>query len=540
MPRFKSSRRPTALKDTDYDHEIRLIDHTTSSSSPSPERTRTRSFSASVGTQPKRDSLAPNEQEVDLRRHSHESNLHRKGTRNTLREELAKKKYGKYSTVEDQQPAAEPAPVAGPATSKVGADASDIDGPRPKSSGSQKKSSFKGKADRESVIDILYENERGGFLCGLPLFSSAALGAADAPPWTNVAQKASATNTTNAQVPDPTWEWAWKDWTINHDVDSHFDADGWEYSFMYAKWCSWHGPRWWNSFVRRRAWIRKRVKKNQHQKRISEAHRLNSDYFTIHPSMSRSRSPSRAPSMVESRLSRNTRDMEPAAEKEDICDIGALMKALKESRIDREKTEAVENFIIHGGDDLVYLSEKMHDIMAQFIFQASRRSLLSHLTALFEESSSQSQKEEEKATKDDDKLPDGLVEVEIEGKPDRENQDQEAAKRRLKNIENAYHAADKAVKTLEYWSDIKNLAQQGDTKGAVDEDQGWDAERWAGVDNSGPKDVISDPVVGRDDDLDAVNREDGDGEDRRVSFADGENVAKDGEIVDKGKGKERA
>jgi hypothetical protein len=41
----------------------------------------------------------------------------------------------------------------------------------------------KPQAERETAIDILYENERGGFLCGKPLFSSAALGTLDPPAW---------------------------------------------------------------------------------------------------------------------------------------------------------------------------------------------------------------------------------------------------------------------------------------------------------------------------------------------------------------------
>src|SRR4051812_49190219 len=46
----------------------------------------------------------------------------------------------------------------------------------------------------ETAIDILYENQRGGFLCGAPLFSGKALGNLDPPPWTNFAHKASPTD----------------------------------------------------------------------------------------------------------------------------------------------------------------------------------------------------------------------------------------------------------------------------------------------------------------------------------------------------------
>jgi len=36
---------------------------------------------------------------------------------------------------------------------------------------------------RETAIDIMYENERGGFMCGIALFSSKALGGLDPPAW---------------------------------------------------------------------------------------------------------------------------------------------------------------------------------------------------------------------------------------------------------------------------------------------------------------------------------------------------------------------
>lgn len=44
---------------------------------------------------------------------------------------------------------------------------------------------------RETAIDIMYENERGGFLCGVPLFSSAALGGLDPPAWSRCQTSAS-------------------------------------------------------------------------------------------------------------------------------------------------------------------------------------------------------------------------------------------------------------------------------------------------------------------------------------------------------------
>lgn len=49
------------------------------------------------------------------------------------------------------------------------------------------------------------------------MFSGQALGNLDPAPWTNIANKTSATSISNAQVPDPSWEWAWPEWIINHD-----------------------------------------------------------------------------------------------------------------------------------------------------------------------------------------------------------------------------------------------------------------------------------------------------------------------------------
>ena len=51
---------------------------------------------------------------------------------------------------------------------------------------------------------------------------------------------------------------------------------------------------------------------------------------------------------------------------------------------------------------------------------------------------------------------------------------------------------DEEVKKLEFWSDVKEMAEQGETKGAIDESQGWNSNKWRGLDVSGPKDVISD------------------------------------------------
>lgn len=155
------------------------------------------------------------------------------------------------------------------------------------------------------------------------------------------------------------------------------------------------------------------------------------------------------------------------------------MKVLRICRIDREKMEAVESFIKHGGEELHYLTkpEHMHEIMNMFIFQASRRILLARLMKEFEESGG----EVDEGNKEEGD--------EIEG-------DSASMKhrQRAKNLEAALKAADEEVKRLEYWSDVRRMAEKGETIGAVDDEKGWDGN-WEGLDGSGPKDAKFDGKV---------------------------------------------
>jgi hypothetical protein len=463
-----SKRRPPPLTDADYDHEIRLVDHT------KPQSPQGHSRSKSDGLQ----STTTHDSDSSSRRHS-DVPLYKSKTPLHIREELVRRKFSKYqerheASYDGQQEAA---------GSEDGVEAHDDETQDAeteergrKVDDGTAKSTIK-QTEVESAIDILYENQRGGFLCGIPLFSSKALGGLDHAPWTNSAHKPSATDITNAQVPDPSWEWAWKEWHINHQEG--LDDEGWEYSFAFGKKISWHGPQWWNSYVRRRAWTRKRVKKRSGYQN-NQPHLLTPEYFTIHAA--EELSASRATSMEASARNRPsfgslaTRDIEDDTVVEDIKDIASLMKVLRFARIDREKMEAVENFTEHGGEDLYYLQEYMHEIMRIFIFQASRRLLLTHLLKIFNDAS-----EEQKKENQEDVEP--------------------AKKRRLEYLEAAVKHADEEVKKLEFWSDVKSMAEKGQTIGAVDETKGWD-ESWAGLDNSGPKDVLSDKKVAGMDDCD--------------------------------------
>lgn len=342
----------------------------------------------------------------------------------------------------------------------------------------------------ETAIDVLYENQRGCFLCGRALFSSKALGNLDPSPWTNSVHKTSPTDITNAQVPDPSWEWVWPEWRINHgDV---VEEDGWEYSFMFSKKFSWHKPAWWNSFVRRRAWIRKRAKKaNKHLSQDASSMMLNPEYFSVRPSSEMERPSSRLTSTSQqhqrapSRGSqRNNRlSISTAAEDripEDIDNLEGLLVALKRSKIDREKIEAVDNYLEHSTEEeLEGLQDIMHEVMAIFVFQASRRVLLARLTEVYDQTVEKQKKLARRKKGDSNRT---STEEDAEGRIESELA---RTKRRAENLAKAIKHADEEVRRLEYWSDVKGMAEKGESKGAVDQQQGWDPS-WQGVDKSGP------------------------------------------------------
>ncbi|ATY66105.1 peroxin Pex23-like-Penicillium chrysogenum [Cordyceps militaris] len=309
--------------------------------------------------------------------------------------------------------------------------------------------------NRESEIDILYENERGGFLCCAALFSSELLGCLDPPPWTNKFHKTSPTDINTAVVPDPTWEWAWPEWRVNHQQG--VDEFGWEYSFAFSGAFSWHDAKWWNSFVRRRAWIRRRVKKRCDHK-ADEPHLLTTDYFSVRPASDRTRTTtgslvSRVPSRA-STAQASTVDF--AREEPDILDLPTLMRTLRFCLIDREKREAVENYLEHA-QDLPAMQRSMHDIMGHFVFQESRRLFLCYLVAKYNEAAKDAQAEPTPATKN-----------------------------RKDALNAALRHADQEVRKLAYWSDVKHMVASGEMRLQLEDDRHQFYETFQGIDQSGP------------------------------------------------------
>ncbi|KAJ5683395.1 Meiotically protein [Penicillium macrosclerotiorum] len=213
-----------------------------------------------------------------------------------------------------------------------------------------------------SELDILYENQRGWFFFGVPLYSHSSLLNFDPSAWMTQDRRDSPVNITNAQVPDPSWEWAWRTWYV--DMSGDVDEQGWQYSFSFKS-SQWHGTHpWFHSFVRRRRWVRLRskVQDKRHRGRsdFERAHMLTEDYFTIH-SRARSRDQSATGlSRVESGfLSRVSTKVDEQVHLEEIGDIPALMRELRLASIDRERIDALKRFVQDGGEELYYLNAKV-------------------------------------------------------------------------------------------------------------------------------------------------------------------------------------
>ena len=91
-------------------------------------------------------------------------------------------------------------------------------------------------------FDVLYENQRGLLVFGIPKFSPRTLFQWDPSPWTSASGKKSAYNIANAQLPDPSWEWAYPEWLI--DMTGDVDEAGWQYSGNFGRrfWPNVHFP----------------------------------------------------------------------------------------------------------------------------------------------------------------------------------------------------------------------------------------------------------------------------------------------------------
>ncbi|OJD31745.1 ferlin peroxisome membrane [Diplodia corticola] len=324
---------------------------------------------------------------------------------------------------------------------------------------------IKQSKEEDAVVDQLYENQRGSFFFGIPLFSSKSLLNFDPSPWVDGRHKPVHVNITNAAVPDPSWEWAWPSWYV--DMSQDVDEEGWQYSFSFRHGFAWHGTHpWFHSFVRRRRWLRKRVRKHAtlrsqpDPKHISDAHMLNSEYFTIHPPKKTSNHGSESLARANPLTRLDSQDR--FDQEDEISDVSRLLRRLKKASVDREKILLVRRFLDEGGEELYYLSEQMPTIMSLLVYQSSRRYLLTVLFRRFEAASAHREAHQE-----------------------RDQRESSPETRKIDNLVRALNAADEECRKLEYWSDIRRIAQRGESLGAVDASQGW-GHGWEGLDDTGP------------------------------------------------------
>ncbi|KAF1825444.1 uncharacterized protein K489DRAFT_157632 [Dissoconium aciculare CBS 342.82] len=321
-----------------------------------------------------------------------------------------------------------------------------------------------GVQEKDTVVDVLYENQRGAFLFGIPKYSSSSLLPTDPKPWQNADFRTSPVDIRNAQVPDPSWEWTWKSWYV--DMSRDVDEEGWEYSFAFVghggRTFAWHGTHpWFHSFVRRRRWLRVRKRSALPSVGRDKAHDLNPDYFTIHTKNLRSPSitDSRAASSNAVNVLAKLTVLEMTVENMDIDNIADLFLALRRSSLDREKIYAIRKFLDQANDDLVYLAERMDEIMGMFIFQASRRQVLDFLVATHDELHEKKKDLASHDHKDGD---------------DDETRRHDSRVRHNENILKAVHAARDHIHKLEYWSDKHDASNtsNGDGKSAQHGDCG--------------------------------------------------------------------
>lgn len=205
MLRVKSSRRPQGLKPGDYDHEIDLVDHDavrTPAESITPEPASMARCSTTSRL------LALDDDEETEHRQNGENGHQHNGQNGQNKKDDGEQHRQDDSQTEDgngpgssssRVPSGEdlPHPMMRPSIEVQGqsprntrrrSSPNTLIEPTPQAfhGNHPQVMTKKPHIERETAIDILYENERGGFLCGIALFSGRALGGLDPPAWSKL------------------------------------------------------------------------------------------------------------------------------------------------------------------------------------------------------------------------------------------------------------------------------------------------------------------------------------------------------------------
>ncbi|KAK1012471.1 hypothetical protein LTR91_001714 [Friedmanniomyces endolithicus] len=345
------------------------------------------------------------------------------GLQESVRQQLAKQKYAKYgqdryteSIADSSAKPTDPADDATPQRSGTGY----LDRGRAVAKGLLKRRRTRrlGQEQNDTVIEILYENQRGWFLFGVPRFSASTLLPSDPRPWQNAQFRTSPVSILDAQLPDPSWEWVWKSWYV--DMSRDVDEEG---------------------FVRRRRWLRVRRRKDEKRKVDEKGLEMTAEYFTVHP---RTLKPSSDEMRSRSRMDDTQKRVEDVGvEKMEISTIGELALALRKAAVDREKLSAVRKFVNSGGEELFFLAGQMEEIMSRFVYQSSRRQLLTELISHHDMAHEQL----------------GILDGHDHTGDDEKLEQHGAAVKLAENLHHAVQAAESQVARLEYWSDMKDVAK---------------------------------------------------------------------------------
>ena len=196
MLKVRSHRPVTGLKPVDYDHEIGLVNHEEEQSPPTPlssdadpRRTSTTSRLISLAETEQEDAgdrgpegSASGELEtsgIESRPPNGEQQLDRLPEELDYEANLPHPAMQPSIEVQGMLPTASPVYLCedSPYLRRIAATPHIFD------EAANRVVPRRPKEKRETAIDILYENERGGFLCGTALFSSKALGSLDPPAW---------------------------------------------------------------------------------------------------------------------------------------------------------------------------------------------------------------------------------------------------------------------------------------------------------------------------------------------------------------------